>query len=164
MIPPVIVVLDKMPLSPNGKVDRRALPAPQAVRSQLEKAFVPAHTELEHLLVGMWQSILGTEQIGIADNFFELGGNSIQAAAFINKIQDQLAEIIHLVAIFDAPTVADFASYLRKHYPGAVSRICATESLQGSENDIAATTRIRKIDGSKAEQMRELLRRRKAPR
>jgi amino acid adenylation domain-containing protein len=164
MIPPVIVVLDKMPLSPNGKVDRRALPAPQ-IRSQLEKAFVPARTELEHLLVGMWQSILDVKQIGIADNFFELGGNSIQAAAFINKIQEQLAEIIHLVAIFDAPTVADFASYLHKHYPDPVSKMFATESLQGSENhDITATSPTRKIDESKAEQMRELLRRRKAPR
>jgi amino acid adenylation domain-containing protein len=165
MIPPVIVVLDKMPLSPNGKVDRRALPAPQAVRSQLEKAFVPARTELEHLLVGMWQSILGIERIGITDKFFELGGNSIQAAAFINKIQDQLAEIIHLVAIFDAPTVADFASYLHKHYPEAVSRIFATEFLPSSGNDDrSATSPTRKIDESKAEQMREMLRRRKAPR
>ena len=165
MVPSTIILLDKLPLSPNGKVDRSALPAPQAIRSQLEKAFIPARTELEHLLVGMWQSILGVEQIGIADNFFELGGNSIQAAAFINKIQDQLAEIIHLVAIFDAPTVADFAIYLHKHYPDAVSRICATESLQGSENDdIAATSPTRKIDESKAKQMRELLRRRQAPR
>ena len=71
----------------------------------------------------MASPFLGIQQIGIADNFFELGGNSIQAAAFINKIQDQLAEIIHLVAIFDAPAVADFASYLRKHYPDAASRI-----------------------------------------
>jgi amino acid adenylation domain-containing protein len=164
MIPPVIVVLDKMPLSPNGKVDRRSLPPPQAVRSQLANAFIPARTELERLLVGLWQAILGVEQIGIADNFFELGGNSIQAATFINKIQDQLAEIIHLVAIFDAPTIADFASYLHKHYPDGVSRICASESLRGSKDDIVATAQIRKIDGSKAEQMRELLRRRNAPR
>jgi len=165
MVPPAIVVLDKIPLSPNGKVDRRALPAPESVRSQFEKALVPPRTELEHLLARMWQSILGKKQIGIDDDFFELGGSSIQAAAFINKIQDQLAEIVHLVAVFDAPTVANFARYLHKHYPDAVSRICATESLQGSENDdIAPPTQTEKIDGSKAEQMRELLRRRTAPR
>jgi amino acid adenylation domain-containing protein len=161
MIPPVIVVLDKMPLSPNGKVDRRSLPPPESVRPQ---AYVPPRTGLEQFLCNIWKEILAIEQIGIHDNFFELGGSSIQGATFINKIQEKLAEIIHLVAIFDAPTVADFASYLHKHYPDGISRICASESLQGSEDDVLATTQIRKIDGSKAEQMRELLRRRNAPR
>jgi acyl carrier protein len=165
MVPSVIIVLDKLPLSPNGKVDRRALPTPEALRDQVEKALVPSRTELEHLLVGMWQSILGEGQIGIDDNFFELGGSSIQAAVLINKIQDQLGEIIHLVAIFDAPTIADFASNLEKHYPDAIARICAIESLQSSEcDDRPARTRTEKIDGAKAEQMRALLRRRKTSR
>ena len=159
MVPSAVLVLDKLPLSPNGKVDRRALPSPEALRAQLEKPVIPARTELEGLLVGMWQSILGKGQIGIDDNFFELGGSSIQGAALINKLQDQLGAIIHLVAIFDAPTVADFASYLERHYPEAVARICAMESLQNSERDApAAATRIEKIDGSKVQQMRELLR------
>ncbi|MGH7926534.1 MAG: phosphopantetheine-binding protein, partial [Candidatus Binatia bacterium] len=162
MVPSVIIVLDKLPLSPNGKVDRRALPAPEALG---EKALVPARTELERFLAGMWQSILGKGQIGVDDNFFALGGSSIQAAVLINKIQDQLGEILHLVAIFDAPTVANFASYLEKHYPDAIARICAIESLQRSEHDdSAARTRTEKIDGSKAEQMRALLRRRKTSR
>jgi amino acid adenylation domain-containing protein len=164
MVPSAFVLLDKMPLSPNGKVDRRALPAPDSARPQLEKAFVPPRTGLEHLLSAMWQSILGIEQIGIDDNFFELGGSSIQAAAFINKIQEKLAEIIHLVAIFDAPTVADFASYLHKHYSEAVSRICGAEPLHSIETteDIAGSSHGEKIDAFKAQQMRQLLRRRKA--
>jgi len=120
---------------------------------------MPARSELEDLLLGMWQSILGQEQIGIDDNFFELGGSSIQGATLINRIQDQLGEIIHLVAIFDAPTVADFAIYLKSHYPEAVARICAIKSLQSSESDApAATTRTEKIDGSKVQQMRAMLR------
>jgi amino acid adenylation domain-containing protein len=165
MVPSAIILLDKLPLSPNGKVDRRALPAPESLRSQLKKAAVQPRTELEQLLAGMWQSILGTAPIGIDDNFFELGGSSIQAAVLINKIQDQLAEIIHLVAIFDAPTIADFASYLQKHYPDAVARICATEPVQNSaSDDRAAAARTERIDESKAEQMRELLRRRKTAR
>jgi acyl carrier protein len=159
MVPSAIIVLDELPLSPNGKVDRRALPSPEALRAQLAKPLVPPRSDLEELLIGMWRAILGKGEIGTDDNFFELGGSSIQAAVLINKIQDQLGEIIHLVAIFDAPTIADFASYLEKHYPQGVARICATAALQSSASAApTATTRTEKIDGSKVEQMRALLR------
>jgi amino acid adenylation domain-containing protein len=163
MVPSAIIALDKLPLSPNGKVDRRALPSPEALREQLEKPLAAPRTELEELLVGMWQSALGKGRIGIDDNFFELGGSSIQAAVLINKLQDQLGEIIHLVAMFDAPTIAEFASCLEKDYPQAVARICATGSRQAGRGDAPTfTTRREKIDGSKVEQMRALLRKPKS--
>jgi amino acid adenylation domain-containing protein len=163
MVPSAIVVLDKLPLSPNGKVDRRALPRPEALGAQRQKPLLPPRSELEKLLLGMWQSALGQERIGIDDNFFELGGSSIQAAVLINKLQDQLGEIIHLVAIFDAPTLGDFAEYLEKHYPYAVARICATDSVPTCPSNVSVSAdQGEKIDGSKVEQMRAVLRKPKS--
>jgi AMP-binding enzyme/AMP-binding enzyme C-terminal domain/Phosphopantetheine attachment site len=166
MVPAAFMLLDHIPLSPNGKVDGRALPAPDSTRPGLETAFAAPRTGLERLLCDMWTEILGIEQIGIHDNFFELGGSSIQGAVFINKLQEKFGEIVHIVAVFDAPTVADFAGYLNKHYPDAVLRIPGAELLHGIETtqDIAALSQTEKIDAFKAQRMRQLLRRRNAPR
>ncbi|MFN2514061.1 MAG: hypothetical protein ABR568_21940, partial [Pyrinomonadaceae bacterium] len=74
MMPSAFVMLDTMPLTPNGKVDRKALPAPDHVRPGLEGAFAAPRTPTEELLAGIWAEVLGVERIGIHDNFFELGG------------------------------------------------------------------------------------------
>src|SRR5207237_2401053 len=110
------VHLEEMPLTPNGKVDRRALPGPDASRPALDKEYVPAHTALERMLADMWEQALGIQQVGIHDNFFELGGDSIHAAIFVNHLQERLGEYVYIVAIFDAPTIAALSDYLLRHY------------------------------------------------
>ena len=122
MIPSVLVALDALPLNPSGKVDRKALPAPPSERPELERAYEAPRDPLEERLAGLWAELLGVGRVGIHDNFFELGGDSIQGAMFINRLQRELGRIVYVMALFDAPTVAELAAYLRATYPDAVGQ------------------------------------------
>jgi len=90
MVPSAFVGLDGFPLTPNGKVDRRALPAPDKVRPQMEEAFVAPRTPTEELLAGIWAEILDVEQVGVKDNFFELGGHSLLSLQVIVRLEQKL--------------------------------------------------------------------------
>jgi amino acid adenylation domain-containing protein len=79
MVPAVFVTLESLPLTPSGKLDRRALPEPDHLRPELEQEFVAPRTERERILAEIWADVLGVEQVGIYDNFFDLGGDSIRA-------------------------------------------------------------------------------------
>ncbi len=83
MVPQTFMVLDALPLLPNGKVDRRALPAPGSMRPDLEKLYVAPRTEIQEVLAAIWSQVLGIEQIGIHDNFFDLGGESIRSVRMV---------------------------------------------------------------------------------
>jgi amino acid adenylation domain-containing protein len=125
MVPAAFVVLPSLPLSPNGKVDRRALPAPEAAGEE-ERPFAPPRTPLEELLAGLWKEQLGTRgtrEVGIRDDFFALGGNSIAGALLINRLQERLGETVPVVALFEAPTVEEMARHLAERYAGAVARL-----------------------------------------
>jgi amino acid adenylation domain-containing protein len=123
MIPSAFVTLERIPLTPNGKVDRRALPAPVQTRPALGQQFIAPRNELERVLASMWREILGIEQVGVGDNFFDLGGDSIRGAIFVNRLQERLGEIVHVVVIFTMPTVEQLAQYLAREYAAAVSRL-----------------------------------------
>jgi len=88
MIPAVFVRMDALPLSPNGKVDRKKLPAPSADRPELEQKFIAPETETQRALAGIWAGILGIDKVGIHDNFFELGGASIQVLQVAERAQE----------------------------------------------------------------------------
>lgn len=148
MIPPVFMELDSLPLNANGKLDRAALPTPGRSRPELGQEFVEPQTGLERVLGKMWMETLGIERVGVHDNFFDLGGHSINAVYLSNKIQSMLGEYFHLIAIFDAPTIAGQIEYLERHYPHAVARLThsrATEqfgyerapSRSGSDDELA---------------------------
>ena len=79
MIPKAFVLLDAIPLTPNGKVNRRSLPLPSKTRPELDNAFVAPHTSIEKILAQIWSDVLGIERVGIHDNFFEIGGDSIRS-------------------------------------------------------------------------------------
>src|SRR5207253_7829839 len=85
MIPAAFVFLDALPLLTNGKVDRKALPAPDPLRPKLEEAFVAPRNPAEEVLASIWAQVLGIEKVGIHDNFFALGGASIQSLQIIAK-------------------------------------------------------------------------------
>jgi amino acid adenylation domain-containing protein len=123
MIPSTFVTVPTIPLTPNGKVDRRALPAPDQARPELRETYLAPRNELERVLASMWCEILGVEQVGVRDNFFDLGGDSIRGAIFINQLQERLGEIVHVVVIFTMPSVEQLAEYLDKEYAVAVSRL-----------------------------------------
>ena len=116
MVPSSFVLMERLPLNPNGKVDRRSLPAPSMDRPDLANPYVPPSTPLEQALVSLWQKILGLHMVGVDDNFFALGGDSISAMIVISTIQKRLGEVVHVIVLFDSPTIAQLAKYLQGHY------------------------------------------------
>jgi len=109
MVPSSFVILDELPLLPNGKIDRRALPAPKAVRPDLPEAFVAPRTDVEKLLAGAWADLLGLPQVGIHDNFFDLGGHSLLTTQLISRVRDLFKVELPLRQVFQQPTIAALA-------------------------------------------------------
>lgn len=108
MIPSAFVRLESLPLTRNGKVDRAALPQPDAQRPVLEGAFVAPRTDAERVLAAVWRAVLGLDAIGVHDNFFELGGDSMQCIQIVTVARDRGFELLpHQV--FEHPTVATLA-------------------------------------------------------
>jgi amino acid adenylation domain-containing protein len=103
MVPSVLVFLDELPLTANGKLDRRALPEPVSVQS--EKGQVPPRTALETQLVAIWEKVLSLESIGITDNFFQLGGDSLRAVRIFAEIEHTLGKRLPLATLFETPTI-----------------------------------------------------------
>jgi amino acid adenylation domain-containing protein len=112
MMPQAFVLLKAMPLTPNGKVDRRALPALDTATRNLATGFVSPRTPLEAQLVQIWCEVLGVERIGVKDNFFELGGHSLLATQVVSRINSALGFGLSVQKMFEFPTVAAIASYL----------------------------------------------------
>ena len=110
MIPSAFVVLDALPLSPNGKVDRKALPAPDQDRREWQGAFVPPRTSTEQLLASIWAEVLGVTRVGVHDNFFDLGGHSLQAVQAAARASKALGRTVPVKALFLYPTVASLAA------------------------------------------------------
>jgi amino acid adenylation domain-containing protein/non-ribosomal peptide synthase protein (TIGR01720 family) len=109
MVPGVFVALPAMPLSPNGKVDRKALPAPDRDRAALEVAYAASRTASEEVLAGIWAQVLGVERVGIHDNFFELGGDSILSIQVIARARQQGLAVTPK-QLFEHQTVATLAA------------------------------------------------------
>ncbi|QEP42623.1 non-ribosomal peptide synthetase [Ectothiorhodospiraceae bacterium BW-2] len=120
MVPARWVVLAQMPLTANGKIDRRALPEPQMSIDSGD--YVAPDSPLAELIAALWQEILHIERVGMADNFFELGGDSIKGAIFANRMQQQTGSVFYVVALFEAPTIAELLPYMAQHYPEIVTR------------------------------------------
>lgn len=114
MIPAAFVILEAIPLNPNGKVDRFALPAPDLTRPELETTFVAPRSATEQALATLFAQVLEVEQIGIHDNFFELGGHSLLATQLIAQLLKTFEIEVTVVDLFDAPTVAGLAERIKK--------------------------------------------------
>ncbi|MEO7455291.1 MAG: amino acid adenylation domain-containing protein [Gemmatimonadaceae bacterium] len=108
MVPATVTVMDALPLSANGKVDKRALPEPAAGASA-EESYVAPRTETETLLAGIWQDVLKKERVGVTDDFLALGGHSLLAIRVLGKISKQFALRLPLRSLFDSPTVEKLA-------------------------------------------------------
>ncbi|WP_292766899.1 non-ribosomal peptide synthetase, partial [Nostoc sp. NOS(2021)] len=109
MLPSAFVLMDALPLTTNGKVDRRALPAPDQTRPELQETFVAPCTAIEEILAGIWAQILGLEEVGIHNNFFELGGHSLLATQVISQVRKVFQQEVSLRRLFEQPTIAGLA-------------------------------------------------------
>ena len=114
MVPSAFVRLDTLPLTSNGKVNRRLLPEPGSSRPELDNPFVAPETLLEEKLASIWAEVLSLDQVGIHDNFFDLGGHSLAATRVVSQVIKQFQLEIPIRYFFQTPTVVGLANYIEK--------------------------------------------------
>jgi amino acid adenylation domain-containing protein/non-ribosomal peptide synthase protein (TIGR01720 family) len=112
MVPGVFVAMEAMPLTPNGKIDRRALPAPEAQESAAGEDFVPARTPIEEVLAAIWAEVLRCSRVSCKADFFELGGHSLLATQVLARLRASFGVELPLRALFEAPTVSGLALHI----------------------------------------------------
>ncbi|MEG4939659.1 amino acid adenylation domain-containing protein [Microcoleus sp. F4-D5] len=114
MVPAVFVNVEAMPKTPSGKIDRRALPAPDSQRQEQSQSYAAPQSELELLLAGVWSKLLKIDRVGIHDNFFEIGGNSLMTLQVAVQVRTLLGKDLPVVKLFQHPTIAQLANYLNE--------------------------------------------------
>jgi len=114
MVPAAILVLDRFPLTPNGKVDRKALPAPARSNAAAGTASAMSRDSLDLQLIKLWEKVLNVRPIGLHDNFFDLGGNSLGAVRLFSEMRKLFGRSFSLSVLFQAPTVEKLADMIRK--------------------------------------------------
>ncbi len=112
MVPSAFVMLESLPLTANGKVDRHKLPAPSRERPQLEQAYIAPQTDLERLLAGILSELLKIDRVGIDDNFFDLGATSISILQVAARIKQEIGIELPAVKLFQYSTIGSLANYL----------------------------------------------------
>ncbi|KAE8559798.1 non-ribosomal peptide synthetase [Paenibacillus polymyxa] len=150
MIPAYLIQLERLPLTANGKVDRRSLPTPEE-SLQPGEGRTPPRTPLEASLAGIWKSVLGLEHIGVHDNFFDLGGHSLRATTLVSKVHQELNVELPLRDVFRYSTIEEMAlaitrigeqsfssiplAGVREYYPlsSAQKRLFILNQLEGSD-------------------------------
>ncbi|MHC5857702.1 non-ribosomal peptide synthetase [Nostoc sp.] len=109
MVPSAFIMLKNLPVTPNGKVDRLALPSPDTARPDIEDIFVAPRTPVEKQLAEVWSEVLRLERVGVHDNFFDLGGHSLLATQVVSRLRDAFEVDLALRDLFEKPTIADLA-------------------------------------------------------
>jgi amino acid adenylation domain-containing protein len=112
MVPSAFVMMDALPLTPNMKVNRRALPPPAESHEEFDHGSIPARTRLEKRLVEIWSEVLKLERCGVEDNFFDLGGHSLLAIQLQARVRQEFQVDVPLRRMFETPTVAGIAQYI----------------------------------------------------
>jgi amino acid adenylation domain-containing protein len=149
MVPGHFVAHDALPLTSSGKLDRKALTAPLAERPAAG-APVRGADDLEQFLLDCWRDVLGHEAVGPDDRVFDLGATSLQAAAFVNRVQRELGEFIYVVTVFTAPTVHAYAALLQREYPAAIARrfgVAATRTAGATQPRVDEAA-VQRVDGA----------------
>jgi amino acid adenylation domain-containing protein len=121
MVPAVLQRLDALPLTAHGKIDRRALPAIDGARPDLDGGYVAPRTADEAWLASVWAEVLGVERVGVHDNFFALGGHSLTATQVVSRVREATQAALPLRDFFESPTVAGLAARLAAREPAAAA-------------------------------------------
>jgi surfactin family lipopeptide synthetase A len=120
MVPSTFVVLGELPVTPNGKLDRAALPAPDGSRPQLERPYAAPETPVQETLVSVWRDVLGIDRVGIDDDFFNLGGHSMLAVRMVARVRDALGLELELAQVFERPTIRELSGSVTGQMLGEV--------------------------------------------
>jgi acyl-CoA synthetase (AMP-forming)/AMP-acid ligase II/acyl carrier protein len=115
MVPSAFVRLDTIPLTPNGKLDRKALPEPDKLRPQLDTWYAAPRSPTEEQLAEIWSQVLSLDRVGVHDNFFDLGGHSLAATRVVSRVIKQFQLEVSLQSLFQSPTVAEMAAVIAEH-------------------------------------------------
>jgi acyl carrier protein len=142
MVPASIILLDRLPRTPNGKVDRRALPAPDTVRANGIRTYHAPRSPTERRLAAIWADVLNIERVGVSDNFFELGGHSLLATQLVSRIYVEFSNEMPVRAVFEAPTIAALAMKLDQQ---------AIEAQRGPGHSIGRLSREAAVRGRNAQ-------------
>jgi amino acid adenylation domain-containing protein len=146
MVPSAFVTMDVLPMTPNGKLDQRALPEFDAARLQTSHGYVAPRNEVEETLVEIWAEVLKIERIGVLDNFFELGGHSLLAIQVIARVRKYLGVEVPVRSLFQEPTVAALASALaRARADGATPSAPIVPGLSVRRTRERLETRLREL-------------------
>jgi len=157
MVPSRFVVLDVLPLTPTGKVNRRALPNPGTSRPELDIPFVAPRTPVETELAQIWAKVLSVEQVGIHDRFFDLGGHSLNATQVVSQVIKQFQIEVALQSLFESPTIAEMAAVIAEHQARKIAKpeleriLAEIESISEEKArqilaDAAVTNSTRELD------------------
>jgi hypothetical protein len=117
MAPETILVLEDIPITANGKIDRKRLPAAETAGRRLEQEYVGPRTAVEEIMVGIFEEVLNLDRVGVHDDFFEIGGHSLLATRVISRVRSTFGMEIGVKSVFDATTVAKLAEVLVAQEP-----------------------------------------------
>jgi epothilone synthetase B len=112
MVPATFMFLEALPLTTNGKVNRRALPAPETTQPEAKVVYAAPETDVEQTLTAIVQAVLDVREVGIHHNFFDLGGNSVHMVQILNKLRETFQREVPITEIFRHPTISALAAYL----------------------------------------------------
>jgi acyl carrier protein len=152
MVPSLFVLLDALPKTPSGKVDRKALPAPERARPTLATPWVAPQTPLEEELAEIWKEVLCLDSIGVHDNFLDLGGESLLASQIISAVIKRFQLALPVKLLFDSPTITEMAAVITNHQAGKLDEkelerlLAELESL--SDADAESSLRQKENSGS----------------
>jgi hypothetical protein len=159
MIPSAIIFLDAFPLTPSGKLDYEALPAPDHRTPTSRRAYVAPRTSTEKLLAGIWTQVLGLERIDVCDNFFDIGGHSLLAIRLLSRVRETFKLELPLRVVFESSTIADMAEVVDMELARGVKedtpqimrlsrRSQAATILPNGTIDLAHNSQMRRVVGS----------------
>ena len=133
MVPAAFVTLEALPVTPSGKVDRRALPAPDSARPDLDASYAAPRNPVQEVLADIWSDLLGVDRVGIHDDFFQLGGHSLLVAKLAARVRQAFKVELSLVQVFQSPTVAALSEVIEK--PGAGAEFPELPPIERADRD-----------------------------
>jgi acyl carrier protein len=150
MIPTEFVKMEALPMTANGKLDRKALPEPDHERPELGIPYTRPQNETEDSVVRIWEEVLNVRSIGIHDNFFDLGGHSLAATRVVSRIFQQYRLEIPLRSLFQSPTIAEMAVVIAEHQGRRLgeSQLSAILDELASLSDAEAQRFVSKINST----------------